>query len=159
MAAPGYVMNTGAAAIALAAATAKTTMMLVAGTNDSPTITELSVSFDGVTATAVPVLIELVLSTQGAAGTSTGGTLTQIRGWPAMSANITGQINYTVEPTTLTSTKMWLFPPTAGTFVLQHPLGREPQGIVAAATIAKGLGVRITAPAVVNTRGYLEWEE
>lgn len=157
MATPGYTVTTGTAAIALAAATAKTLIDLLAAANDYPTVVEFGVSFDGVTPSAVPVLVELCHSTEGAAGTSTGGTIRQVRG-PRATANITAGVNYTVEPTTLTVLKHWLVPPTSG-MVMQFPLGREPEGIVTAATAGKGLCLRVTAPAIVNVRAYIEYEE
>ena len=154
----GYTINT-AGATALAAATAKTLLNVIAGANDSPYIVEFGVSFDGVTASAVPVAVELVMSTQATAGTTTAQTPQQIRGWPTQTGNCTAAVNYTIEPTVLTVIKTWLVTPNGGVLVVQFPLGREPQGVVAASTIGKGLGIRCTAPAIVNVRAYLEYEE
>src|SRR5215831_19077453 len=52
MAVPGnaYTVHTGASAIALSAATAKTIMYVNAAAANQPNMTELCVSFDGVTA-------------------------------------------------------------------------------------------------------------
>jgi hypothetical protein len=68
----------------------------------------------------------------------------------------TAGVNYTVEPTVLTATRQWLVTPNAGLYTIQFPLGREPE---ADATTIKGLAVRVTAPAVVNVRGYVEFEQ
>lgn len=157
MAIPGYTVVTPV--VALAAGVAKSIMAVIAGANDSPTITEIGISFDGVTASAVPVLIELCQSTQATAGTTTAFTPLQIRGWPTQVANCTAAVAYTAEPTVLTIIKQWLLTPNGGLIVLQNPLGREPQGVVAAGIIGKGLIIRCTAPAAVNARGYLEYEE
>ena len=154
MAAAGFVATSGAAQ-ALAAATAKTILAVVPSTGRTLTVTELSVSFDGVTASAVPVLVELCTSTQATAGTSTGGTISQVRGRPT-TVGATSAINYTVEPTVLTATRQWLVTPNGGLYTVQFPLGREPE---ADATTIKAVALRITAPAIVNVRGYVEFEQ
>jgi len=155
MAAAGYVVSSGTSAIALAAATAKTIVNVIPSAGRTATVTELSVSFDGVTASAVPVLVELCQSTQATAGTSTAGTLTQVRG-RATTVGATAGVNYTVEPTVLTATRQWLVTPNGGLWTIQFPLGREPE---ADATTVKGLALRVTAPAIVNVRGYVEFEQ
>lgn len=151
--AAGYSLTSGASAVALSAATAKTILGVVAASNVTAKLTELGVSFDGVSATAVPVLVELCDSSGGAAGTP-GATPTpkQIRGL-ARAAQSTGGNAYSAEPTTLTVIKQWLVHAQTG-MVLQFPLGREPEHVGAG-----GLFVRCTAPAAVNVRAYLEFEE
>jgi hypothetical protein len=152
---PGYVIET-AGAIALTAATAKTILNVISGANAVHRLVEFSVSFDGVTPTAVPVLVELCYSTQATAGTPTGGTFTptQARG-PTRTPQALGSRNYTAEPTVLTTWKRWLVPAFNGLLVMQFPLGREPEQIVT----ADGMLLRCTAPAGVNCQGYLEFEE
>lgn len=155
MSTPGYVIET-AGALALTAATAKTILNIISGANALNRLTELSVSFDGVTATAVPVLVELCYSTQATAGTPTGGTFTptQIRG-ATRTCQASGGRNYSAEPTVLTTWKRWLVPAFNGLLVIQFPLGREPEQIVT----ADGMALRCTAPAAVNCHAYLEFEE
>lgn len=153
MATPGYtVESTGD--IALSAATAKTILNVINAANSLIRITELSVSFDGVTATAEPVTVELCSSTQAGAGTSTAHTIVQVRG-PTRTVQATGARNYTAEPTTLTVLKRWLVPAFNGLLLVQFPLGREPEQV----TTADGLCIRCTAPATVNVQGYIEFEE
>lgn len=153
----GYVVKTGASATALSAATAKTLVDIISGANDSPLITELSVGFDGVTASAVPVLVELGYSTQATAGTpGASPTPTLIRGRGA--AGSTAGVDYSAEPTALTPFKHWLVTPNGGLLVIQFPLGREPQPDLSGGT-NKGIFLRCTAPATVNCRGYMEFEE
>lgn len=153
----GFVVKTGTTATALSAATAKTVVNLIAGANDVPLLTELSIGFDGVTASAVPVLVDLCYSTQGAAGTpGASPTPTLIRGKGASGS--TSGIDYSAEPTTLTAFKHWLITPNGGLLVLQFPLGREPLGDASGGT-NKAMALRANAPAVVNTRAYLEFEE
>lgn len=145
-------------AVALAAATAKTVAAITAGATRVPTLTELAISFDGTSATAVPVLIELVAGTGATAGTSTAFTPLLVRGDPSETALATAGVNYTAEPTVLTPIKQWFVSPTSG-LILQFPLGREVTGTAAASSARKVLGLRITAPAIVNVRAGLEFEE
>ena len=152
--AAGYVVST-IGSLALVAATAKTILNVIAAANGLIRIVEFSVSFDGVTATAVPAAVELCYSTQTSAGTpGTTPTINQIRG-PTRTVQATAAQNYSAEPTVLTVWKHWLVPVYNGLLVVQFPLGREPEETVT----ADGLCLRITAPAVVNVRGYIEMEE
>ena len=156
--AAGFTVSSGAAFAVTSGA--KTLLNVISGTTNPPIITEFSVSFDGVTATAVPALVEMCSSTQGAAGTpGTIGTVSQIRGYPSFTPVTTVSGQYTAEPTTLVVIKQWLVAAFMGTLVVQWPLGREAQGIVTAATAMKGIAFRVSAPAAVNCRGYVEWEE
>ena len=93
MSVAGYVVN-NASATALTAATAKTIVNVIPSANRIATIVEFGVSFDGVTASAVPVLVELVSSSQGTSGTSTAGTINQIRG-RLNTVGATAGVNYT----------------------------------------------------------------
>jgi hypothetical protein len=155
MSTPGYVIET-AGAIALTAATAKTILNIINGTNAITRLTAFHIGFDGVTPTAVPVLVEIGYCTQASAGTPTGGTFTptQVRG-PTRTPQALGSRNYSAEPTVITSWFPFLFPAFNGSVIMQFPLGREPEQIVT----ADGLLLRCTAPAAVNVRGWLEFEE
>lgn len=139
--------------VALSAATAKTILQVISGTNAPIKLTEIAVSFDGVSSTAEPVTIELTSSTQAGAGTSTSQTPVQVSGAPR-AVQASGARNYTAEPTALTVLKRWLVHPQTG-FILQFPLGREPQQTVS----GDALGLRCTAPATVNCQGYMEFTE
>ena len=149
----GYSFTTEGAE-ALAAATAETILNLVNGANAQPRILELSVSFAGATAANVPALIDLMSSSQATAGTSSAATITQIRG-PSRTVQSTAQHSYTVEPTVLQTFKSWLLTPNGGLLIIQFPLGREPEQ----RTTLDGQLLRVTAPDVVNVRGYMEFEE
>lgn len=159
-----WTVTTGSSAIALSAATAKTIMYINAGSADQPVLTELSVGFDGVTASAVVVLVELTYGTKATNSTpgtnSTSFTPVQERGWPSQTPASTAANACTSEPTVQTTVKHWLVTPNAGLLVLQNPLSRENTG-VASGTSQSGnqVALRATAPATVNTRGYLEFEE
>lgn len=148
-----YVAQTEGA-VALSAATAKTVLNVIAGANKGFKISELSFGFDGVTASAVPVLVELCRSTQAGAGTSTAVTPRFVSGNPAISCQATAAKNYSAEPTVLTPIREWLLTPNSGTLIIPQPLGREFEP-----TAGQAIALRMTAPAAVNTRGYIEFEE
>jgi hypothetical protein len=148
----GYVaLNTGNSA--LSAATAKTIVNVINGTNALIRITQLGVSFDGTSATAVPVVVELCKSTQAGAGTSTAFTIIQERG-PTRTVQATAAVDYSAEPTVLTVIRTWLVHPQSGITVPFYP-GREPEQT----TSVNALCLRCTAPAIVNARGFIEFEE
>lgn len=153
MATPGYTVESNGD-IALTAATAKTVLSVINAANSLIRITELCASFDGTTLTAEPVTVELCSSTQAGAGTSTSHTIAQCRG-PTRTVQATAARNYTAEPTVLTVLKRWLVHPAGLSFVIQFPLGREPEQV----TTADALALRCTAPANVNFQGYMEFEE
>lgn len=141
--------------IALSAATAKSVLSVIAPASGAIRLTELSLSFDGVTATNEPVLVELCKSTEATAGTSTSQTPVQVGGTPSgKTARSSGKRNFTAEPTTLTVIKEWLIHPQTG-FTKQSPLGREEEQD----TTADAYVLRVTAPQAVNCRGYIEFEE
>lgn len=158
-----YVVNTGASAIALAAATAKTCLYINVGSTNQPALVEWAFGFDGVTASNTPALVELCYGTAASNSTpgtgSTSFTPLQERGWPAQASAATAANACTSEPTVLTSHKQFLVTPNGGLLVVQLPLGREHTGIVTSATSGKQLAWRLTAPQAVNARGYAEYEE
>ena len=150
--AAGYTIET-TADVALTAATAKTILSVINASNSLFRLVEFGVSFDGTSATAEPVTIELCYSTQATAGTNTSQSPVQIRG-ATRTVQATGARNFSAEPTSLTTWKRWLVHPQTG-MEMQFPLGREPEEIVTADAIC----LRLTAPANVNCQGYMEFEE
>ena len=137
---------------------AKTALMVLPAANSGILVVEFGISFDGVTATAVPALVELVSSTQAGAGTPTGTpTVTQVRGRITGGEGPTASGRYSAEPTTLVRHKAWYIPQFMGLFVLQFPLGREPETDDSGGTI-KGYGIRINVSANVNVMCYMETE-
>ena len=146
------------ATIFAAPAAVHTLMNVISPAGHGLTLVEFGVSFDGVTASAVPCLVELCQSTQAGAGTA--GTSTapvQIRGRATAGSAPTAGYNYTAEPTTLTRIKHWYVSPNGGLFIYPVPLGREVECDSSAGTI-KSLCVRITPSATVNVAGYMEVE-
>ena len=141
-----------------ATAGAKTFMMAIAPAGHGLALVEFALSMDGVTATAVPALVEIVSSTQAGAGTSVvTPTITQIRGRSTSGSAPTGGGNYSAEPTTLVSLKRWYVPQFMGGITYQFPLGREIECDSSAGTL-KGLGIRINVSANVNVVGHMEVE-
>lgn len=141
-----------------AATGVKTALMAIAPAGHGLVLVAFEVSFDGVTATAVPALVEVVQSTQATAGTSgVTPTITQVRGRLTTGSAPTGGSNYTAEPTVLTRIAAFYVPQFMGLFTLQFPLGREFETDSSGGTI-KAIGVRINTSATVNFVGRLEVE-
>lgn len=152
MAAPAY--TTIAATVPLST-TAKTAAAIVMGSQDTATLTEVAVSCDG---TSGNLIIEIVYGTNATAGTSTGGTITQVRGITRSSA-VTTQVNYSAEPTVLSAVKRYRLPLPSGPLVIQQPLGRELEGQTGSAS-GRVIGVRLTASTgTPNADVTLEWED
>lgn len=135
-----------------------TFMMAIAPAGHGLSLTEFAVSADGVTSTAVPLLLEVVTSTQAGVGTSVvTPTITQVRGRTTGGSAPTGGGNYSAEPTILVSVARWYLPTFMGQFTYQFPLGREIECDSSGGTI-KGLGIRVTSAATVNLVGHMEVE-
>lgn len=160
---PGYVVNTGGSAIALAAAAAKTCIYINAGSNVDTCLSELCLGFDGVTSSAIPALVELTFGTKASLSTpgtsSTSFTPLQNRGWAVKSPAAAAANTCTSEPTVQTSHRQWLVSPNGGLLIVQFPLGKEPTGHNIASTSGLQIAIRATAPAIVNVRGYTEHDE
>jgi hypothetical protein len=145
-------------AIFAAGTAVHTDLVAIAPAGHGLALTEAAVSFDGVTASAVPVYMELCTSTQGAAGTAgTAPTIAQVRGRTTTGQAPTASGNHTGEPTTLVRVRSWYVSPNGGLFVYPLPLGREIECDSSGGTI-KGLALRSTPPAAVNLQAYFEVE-
>ena len=149
----GYsVVTTGA--VALAAGVAKSILGVKSHANFGLSLTHSEVCFDGVTASAVPVLIELCYATfatnpPGTASTSV--TPAQEYG-RVVAVGATGAKTWTTEPTVLTPIVERLLTPNGGLVIYDWPLGREPD-----CALAEGWVLRCTSPAVVNVRATLKF--
>lgn len=124
--------------------------------NRQAVITEMSVSFSGVSATDVPVLVQLVeVTATSAAGT--GITPASMRDGQ-VSAGATAK-KLPASEGTVTVLKTYMVPPSSG-LVIQYPLGREP-AIQGAASTAKGFAIRCNrgTGAAINADANIEWEE
>jgi hypothetical protein len=151
----GYSLSTGAA-VALAAATAKTVLCALTPAQFGGDLKHLEIAFDGVTASAVPVLIEVCTSTAASNSTpgtnNTTGTVNQIYG-RSITTGFTGFYGSTTEPTVLTPVYRLTLTPNGGTIVYDFPSDRTPDWAVSA-----GLAIRLTAPAVVNVNATMVFE-
>lgn len=141
-------------AISLSAATARTCAAIVSAAGDEVSLLEMAVSFDGVTASAIPVLVELCDYDVTTNGTRTTGTPFQMKGQRSAVATSFFHSYTGTEPTVLTPLYKWYVTPNGGLIHLQFPLGREPETV-----LAKGMALRCTAPATVNVSVTLVWEE
>lgn len=147
----GYWVGTSAA-VALSAAVAKTALMVICPSSFGIDLKKLRVEFDGVTASAVPVLCEVVTSTlasnstPGTANTNESSNIVQVYG-RTITPGFTAFSASTTEPTVLTVVERFLLTPTGGTLFYDFPLGDTYDTAVSA-----GIGLRLTAPATVNAR-------
>ena len=138
-----------------ATAGAKTVLNVIAGANQACSILQWGVTFDGVTATAVPAGVELCQSTQATAGTPGGSAPAVVQvGGRTIAAQFTMGHNYTAEPTALTVIEPYYVPQFMGAFVMQYPLGNEPDTDLSGGTV-KALAIRINVTANVNVRAYM----
>jgi hypothetical protein len=145
----GYSAATGAP-VALAAATAKTVLSVIAPAQFGVDLTKYRIGFDGVTASAVPVLVEIVSFTTD--GTGTSGNVNQAYG-RAITAGFTTKYNYTVEPTTATIVDHYTLTPNGGLIVYDFPLGTTPD-----TAVSNLMALRLTAPAAVNVQATMYFE-
>ena len=157
MAKAGYSISTGGT-VSLSAATAKTVLGVKSNAAFGLDLTKFRVSFDGVTASAVPALIEVCYCTFGASAPGTNSTSltapapSQVYG-RALTHGITAAKNWTTEPTTITVLEEFLLTPNGGTLLYDWPLGTSPD-----CALGEGFALRITAPASVNCRAAMWFE-
>lgn len=154
MAKAGYTAPTGTA-VALSAATAKSVLGVSAPAQFGVDLKKLRVGFDGVTASAVPVLVELcqaTFATNGPGTNSTSVTVQQVYG-RSITAGFTAARNWTSEPTVLTAIDNWTLTPNGGLVIYDFPLGDTPDSAV-----SNGFVIRCTAPAAVNVQATLWFE-
>ena len=154
MSAVGYSVTTEGA-VALVAATAKSILGAKAHANSGLQVKGFLVAFDGVTASAVPVLVELCYSTWATNPPETNSTAVGERQTygRVIAAGFTGAKDWTGEPTVLTVIKEMLLSPNGGVISYQYPLGQEPD-----CALAEGFVIRCNAPAGVNVRATLDVE-
>ncbi|HJT63081.1 MAG TPA: hypothetical protein VJ797_15535 [Burkholderiales bacterium] len=154
MSASGYSCTTEGA-VALSAATAKTIIGVKAHANSGLQCKGFAVAFDGVTASAVPVLVEFCYATfaTNSPGTNSTSTTPRQTYGRVLTAGFTSGKTWTTEPTALTVIKEFLLAPDKGLFAYQFPLGQEPD-----TALAEGLVIRCTAPATVNVRSSMDVE-
>lgn len=150
-------------AVALTAATALVTLdVAITAANRRMAVNEIGVTFNGVTSSAVPVIVRLVRTTTAPTGSGTAATLQGATPMDAASpsslctAYAPGSTGWSTAPTVGVTLRTWYVSPTNG-LVLQLPLGLEADspGTPAAA----GFGIQCVAPAAVSVNSYLCWVE
>lgn len=149
MAKAGYTAKTEGT-VALAAATAKSILSVIAPAQFGIDLRSIEVGFDGVTAANAPVLVEIVGFTTD--GTGTGGTVNQVYG-RAITAGFTTKHNYTVEPTTAVIFDEYSLSPNGGLIIRDWPLNESFDQ-----DVSKLIVIRLTAPAIVNARATMKFE-
>lgn len=140
------------AAVALSAATPKTVLQAVAPTNQRLLLKGFSVSFDGVTSTAVPGLVEIVK--QSTAGTSTAGTPVRDGDPGSETIQTTSRKNCTVEPTSTDVLRRYDVHPQGGG--IERVFGLDDHIPIPGGT---RLGIRCTFAAGVNCDAHMVVEE
>lgn len=139
------------AEVALSAATPKTVLQIVSGTNQRVKVQGWSVFFDGTNVSAEPIVVELLRQTD--AGTMSALTLVKLDGGLTTTLRSTGQHTATAEPTAGNVIERKDIHPQAG-YEKIYPLGQEP--IIQA---SGRMGIRCTAPAGVNVVAEMTCEE
>lgn len=130
---------TNTTAVALVAATAKTVISVLGSANDTLGLRRVRVSFNSVTATDAPAVVEVgIISTL---GTVTSFTPVQMTG-RALASSASAGYNATVEPTYQRVGDATYVPVQQGLFEWWYPLGDE-----ALADVSQGFAIRVTAPA------------
>lgn len=137
-----------------AATGARTVLKLITPTSFNIKVHEIGVSMDGVTATAVPATFEWGQSDETSAGTQSGTAVTtQIKGRAQAHGLTVGQ-NFSAEGTTYIIHAGVYVPQFMGIFVLQNPLGLEPES---PGDAADSFLLRINTSATVNVLAWIKW--
>lgn len=150
-------VNTTAAPVRVATGTAiKTLLQLTAASSKAITIISWSVSFDGVTSSAVPIPVELIETTTVA---GTGMTAVTPTKWnPSSDASLTtAGFSPSAEGSVTGTTRLLDYvdlTPNGGVYVHDFPLGREP--VVLASQVVR---IRTTSAATVGAIVSVTWEE
>jgi hypothetical protein len=151
-----YVVRSGTSATAAPApvsvgTTAKTVLSVLGTAATSIALNRVRVSFNSVTATDAPAVVEVGLIT--ALGTVTAFTPVQHSG-PTIASVASAGYNATAEPTFNRVLEATYVPLQQGLFEWWYPLGMEIQ-----ADPSQGFALRVTAPVTVNCLASLLYSE
>lgn len=150
-----YVVRNGAAtttvATALTAATVKTVISVLGSANDTISLKRIRISFNSVTATDVPAVVEVGITTT--LGTVTAMTPIQTVG-STIASSCTAGYNATAEPTYNRIFDSTYVPVNNGVMEWWYPLGEEPQ-----CDPGQGLALRVTSPSAVSCIASLIYAE
>jgi hypothetical protein len=137
----------------------KTILQIASAASDKLVVTQISVTFDGVTASAVPVEVRLQRQTSAGTGGAALATNYGINGYDpadgtASATALKGPAGtWTAEPTASSILDVYRVPPTSG-IVVQYPLGQEP--FVA---VSSRIAIVVTSAATVNCTASIFWRE
>lgn len=150
MARSEYRVITGAD-VALSAATAKSILGVKAGSSFATLLRRCGIFFDGTSASAEPVLLELCYATfaTNAPGTNSTTVTPAQTGGRVLTHGFTAARSWSAEPTVLTVLDELLVHPQMG-FVEWKPPGSEWDS-----ALGEGFAIRATAPATVNVRASM----
>lgn len=138
--------------VALAAATAKTVLQVAAPTSQRVAVKGLSVSFDGTSGSAEPVLVELCRQSGATTGSSGATVAKRDPAFPTVQSTAVKNITAAAE-TTDEVVEQWEIHPQAGA---DFAFSLDEEVIIAG---GGKIGVRCTAPAAVNVVAKLQCEE
>jgi hypothetical protein len=132
--------------------TTRTLVQVIPGANTPVRVVEIGISFASVTSTDAPVLVELVRQSTG--GTASALTVTNDQESSSKTVVATARSGFSsTEPTTGDVIRSWDVTPIGGTFVVQFPLGREPDALT------NRIALRVTAAQTQTAAAYLSFEE
>lgn len=150
-----YVVRSGgtntSVPVALAAGVAKTVIACLGSSSDTIGLVRVQVSFDSISGSAVPALVEIGITTS--LGTVTSMAPSQWKG-ATVGTSVTAGYNATVEPAYNRILDSAYVPVLMGYLDKWFALGSEPQ-----ADPSQGFAVRVTAPAAVNCYANLIYSE
>lgn len=152
----GIICSATTPEIALSAATAKTVGQIKSLANQRLKLLKWGVYFDGISPSAEPVQVRLLRQTTAIGGTPTAVTPVMVN---TGSETIQSTFAYSAggsEPTAGNVIEAIEVHPQAG-YEYTYPLGQELE-ITGGASVGY-LGVECTAPATVNVRCQMKWEE
>jgi hypothetical protein len=135
----------------------KTLVQVAAGAQDKATVVAFSFSFDGTSATATPVLVELARQTTAGTG-GVSGTIKKANEDAGNSAStlLTGPTGavWTAEPTTTDVLWHGRFTPVGFGGYFEFPPSREYR-----TDLSGRLALLVTAAAAVGVAGEIRWED
>lgn len=151
-----YVARSGTSAtntttVAVAAATAKTVVAVLGSSADTLGLRRVRVSFNSVTSTDAPAVVEVGIIS--AIGTVTSFTPVQVAG-RSLASSASAGYNATVEPTYQRIIDSFYAPVQQGLFEFWYPLGDE-----VSADVSQGFAIRVTAPAAGNCLASILYAE
>jgi hypothetical protein len=150
----GYSINTEGE-VSLSAGVSKSVLGALAGSVVGLDLQGFEIDFDGVTASAEPVLVEICYCTFATSPPGTNSTATaepQLYG-RVIAADFTGAKNWTTEPTVITVLEPFAVDPNKGLFSYDWSLGQTPD-----CAEADGFVIRCNAPAIVSCRARMRLE-